>query len=346
MQTCSFNIKSLNGNLALSCVEDYFLALYKEKKNFEFLYYQAGISIESLIHDIFCLHKGFAGITCVERLHDTAKQLGILDMSYSTKKDDIRKLEGCAIVEVIPKFVERRYHIQLFREDHYLLIEKKDQNSCFFLNSTPREFGILNYDDLDSVRGNRVILFQKMGEISQNMRKSRNTHATDLETGFPKVRFDNMDIVEIEYRDFLLSLCVLRKRLRLYEHYENTSYLDWLAGLARVAEYARMKKTLNQDLMERNINKVKEQDKIYLEGIQMQKQVIKAIKEVSGVDDIEVTDVLQELGIDSLRLVEFFLLLEERLGIELDEGRITRSNIVTVQNVIDLMKEVRNVSLE
>lgn len=69
----------------------------------------------------------------------------------------------------------------------------------------------------------------------------------------------------------------------------------------------------------------------------MYNKIINVIEKMANVEKIEKTDSLQELGFDSLKMVELLFELESELEMELDEGKIMRSKMETVQDIMDLM---------
>ena len=69
----------------------------------------------------------------------------------------------------------------------------------------------------------------------------------------------------------------------------------------------------------------------------MYNKIINVIEKMANVEKIEKTDSLQELGFDSLKMVELLFELESELEMELDEGKIMRSKMETVQDIMDFM---------
>lgn len=73
----------------------------------------------------------------------------------------------------------------------------------------------------------------------------------------------------------------------------------------------------------------------------MQKKVIEIIASMSLLDENEITekDLLVDIGIDSLKMVEIIMNLEDSFNITFDDFELDPENLTTVKNVIDLTKK-------
>lgn len=77
-----------------------------------------------------------------------------------------------------------------------------------------------------------------------------------------------------------------------------------------------------------------------METEQIFEKVRNVIVEQLGVDESEVTmdaSFLDDLGADSIDIVEFIMALEEEFGLEIPDEEVDK--IVTVENVIDYISE-------
>lgn len=77
-----------------------------------------------------------------------------------------------------------------------------------------------------------------------------------------------------------------------------------------------------------------------METEQIFEKVKSVIVEQLGVDESEVTmdaSFLDDLGADSIDIVEFIMALEEEFGLEIPDEEVDK--IVTVENVIDYISE-------
>ncbi len=77
-----------------------------------------------------------------------------------------------------------------------------------------------------------------------------------------------------------------------------------------------------------------------METEQIFEKVRSVIVEQLGVDESEVTmdaSFLDDLGADSIDIVEFIMALEEEFGLEIPDEEVDK--IVTVENVIDYISE-------
>lgn len=65
--------------------------------------------------------------------------------------------------------------------------------------------------------------------------------------------------------------------------------------------------------------------------------VIEILKEISGLDHIDADDNLHnDLALDSLAMVTLLILLEEKLGIELDESDMNPMDLQTISDVSNM----------
>ncbi len=68
--------------------------------------------------------------------------------------------------------------------------------------------------------------------------------------------------------------------------------------------------------------------------------VFEVIKDVAGVEEIQTGDLLKEdLGLDSLTLVEVFVRLEEEFSFEFDSDNLNPDEILWVEDLIALVEK-------
>ena len=67
------------------------------------------------------------------------------------------------------------------------------------------------------------------------------------------------------------------------------------------------------------------------------KQVMECVASFSIDDNISPDDSLMNLGIDSLKIVELMLALEDAFGIEFDSSDLNPTELITVNDLIDLV---------
>ena len=71
---------------------------------------------------------------------------------------------------------------------------------------------------------------------------------------------------------------------------------------------------------------------------EVSEKVCEVIKDVAGVEEIKTTDLLKEdLGLDSLSLVEVFVRLEEEFSFKFDSDNLNPDEISRVQDLITLV---------
>ena len=72
----------------------------------------------------------------------------------------------------------------------------------------------------------------------------------------------------------------------------------------------------------------------------MEKQVVEIIRDMCGAENIGRNSLLKEdLGFDSLNIIELIIALEEEFGIEFSASSLDPELIMTVGNVIGIVEE-------
>lgn len=65
-------------------------------------------------------------------------------------------------------------------------------------------------------------------------------------------------------------------------------------------------------------------------------RVISLIKDMAVVDIVNENDNIHELGIDSLKIVELIIILEDYFQIQFDDSELDPSQLIAVQDIIQL----------
>lgn len=73
----------------------------------------------------------------------------------------------------------------------------------------------------------------------------------------------------------------------------------------------------------------------------MEKEIMKIMAAMSLLDEDEVTedDILTDIGIDSLKIVEVIMEIEDHFNITFDDSDLNPEALTTVKSVIDLVKK-------
>lgn len=66
-------------------------------------------------------------------------------------------------------------------------------------------------------------------------------------------------------------------------------------------------------------------------------QVISILQRIEPINDVKMESFLADLGIDSVMVLEFIVLLEEHFHITFSDEDLVGSNFQTVQSVVDLV---------
>jgi acyl carrier protein len=72
---------------------------------------------------------------------------------------------------------------------------------------------------------------------------------------------------------------------------------------------------------------------------QVEEKILEIIKKTKGVKDVTRASTWEELGVDSLDVAEFFMEVENQLGVTIPDSDAT--NLKTVGEVIDYVEKAR-----
>lgn len=74
--------------------------------------------------------------------------------------------------------------------------------------------------------------------------------------------------------------------------------------------------------------------------METQERVFDIIRELSGVENVELNASLQDdISLDSLGMVTLLIMIEDEFKIELDEADMNPFDLLTVDNVVTLVKK-------
>lgn len=74
--------------------------------------------------------------------------------------------------------------------------------------------------------------------------------------------------------------------------------------------------------------------------MEAQERVFDIIRELSGVENVELNASLQDdISLDSLGMVTLLIMIEDEFKIELDEADMNPFDLLTVDNVVTLVKK-------
>lgn len=73
----------------------------------------------------------------------------------------------------------------------------------------------------------------------------------------------------------------------------------------------------------------------------MEDKIVKIIQNNAIIEEIQFSDELITLGIDSLKLVQLILEVEEELGVEVSIDKLSPKLLVTVQDIINVFMNMQ-----
>jgi len=267
--------KSFLENLhGLSCIENYFLYFLSiNNYPYKYLYYNSAISFDNIAFAFISDDVHYANFNQTPRLHKVALQNKLIKI-WNYKGDDYNEYiltKDYVCIRVTPEFIKDKYNIELWRDDHYILLRYLDNENYTYLNDNPRDQGVISRVELNKAYGGQMIGFEILHEIEDDL-KSMFFHKFFLSISKDEkiinLTYDNI----IKARDTLGVLRVLRKRIYDYcSLYINIDFMsEYLRELDKqytTLEYMRVRKKVDHEKVNDILKFLQERDKSVIELI-------------------------------------------------------------------------------
>ena len=223
----------LNDTLGLSCIENYLIyALHEQNRKYAFLYYKSYISLLDIINEFANNRVAFSSFYFIDRLHKTAKENGVIISNYE-KNSLIPNLSDSTeylAISIEPEFIKNKYNTTLWRDDHFLLIKKQNNDNYYYLNDNPRDSGIINVNELHKIYSGTYFLFSLTKPKTYSIKETIYYIEYLLESikndeNLLTSKFIINDI--IAFRDIIGILRITRKRIYNFcEEYIDVSFIN------------------------------------------------------------------------------------------------------------------------
>ena len=272
MKEISLDINELRKEYALSCVENYVMALISQKySEWEVIYSESFLSVSEILRRLD--DRGFSYFKGVPRLQAMAEDYGFINMQWvedaSVFDPDNKEYYAFMIND---EYMKAKYNAQLWRPDHFILAHN-DDDRIEYLNDIPPDHGFLSKEECVENYNNGSIVFG-FGEYKSDREKLLSTcrdNADKIEKALnepDQYQFDN-DIEKL--RDAVCVEKVLVKRQgdfpRLMgEEFDSSQYYNYLNGLNAKIEYIRLRKK-KLDTLGDMVKDLIESDKVYYKKI-------------------------------------------------------------------------------
>jgi len=259
--------------LGLSCVENLLIyALRSANLAYPCLFYHSHLSLPEIIHEFTVNRSSYAAFCAVERIQNLAVQNGLLEMELlpSLTEDLYSAEDAWLMVMLTPEAMKEKYHTDMWRDDHYILLGNAEGEKITYFNDTPRDIGTITRDELKRIFGGRVIRMRLTGKPFDRRREDY------LKELYHSLQDKSMD-VQLDYfdmavlRDILGILRILRKRVMKFASLytdvgEFHTYLDHLDKQYTNLEYRRLRKRVDLQYNEAVFDELLEEDKkwVYL----------------------------------------------------------------------------------
>jgi|GEM_PF-1811205 len=248
--------KFING-CALSCVENYLLYLLNINEiKYDYLFYKSYKSFDEIMYDFFINKMEYAFYKGISRLQDVASDLGLCKlMEYDTNDPDII-LNDERVVAICVKsdFIEKKYGRSLWRDDHFILINKNIKSEYQYLNDNPLDVGYFSKLELYEIYNGIIICFGidinnfkyiNKFELLENLYEAvQDSRSYNLDVFLE----NNIDILCL--RDMLGVLRVIIKRMQIFcSEFIDDSFLIEYSKMIDLyysrLEYMRLRKSDN-----------------------------------------------------------------------------------------------------
>lgn len=254
MRHLEMNKSDLDNLYGLSCIENFLLyVLKKESYSYRYLFFESMLSFRNVVDAFVNENLTYAYFNKVERLQNIASAYDLIVMlSKPIIEKTLFEHHDYICMMVKPTYIQSKYKVELWRDDHYILLLKVEDDKFFYLNDTPRDAGILSWDEVKSIFAGSIIVFDIKKDISD-----------DLKTEYYRLFIDHAKGAEantvlphindfVMARDILGVYRILSRRIyefcSLYINMEVfTPVLNELDRYYASLEYMRLRNRINFD---------------------------------------------------------------------------------------------------
>lgn len=267
MKRMEFDKELLNNLHGLSCIENFVLyILGKEGFSYRYLYFQSYLSFNEIAEEFVYRNARYAYFYKVKRLQNIAMENGVIQIQSGDKLDlNFVRNHDYVCMMVKPEYIKDKYNVELWREDHYILLSDADGFQFNYLNDTPRDVGVISFDELKQIYGGDMIVIDICQNITDEMKQfflRKLVQSMHIDGGVEKYNITDFTTA----RDILGICRILRKRIYEFSSmYINaeflTPYLHMLDKQYMAIEYSRLRKSVDYNYVEDIMTHVAIEDK-------------------------------------------------------------------------------------
>ena len=257
----------------LSCIENYLLYIFNvEMLPYQYLFFESSLSANEITKAFIDDGISFANFDKIRRLQSIASDYGFIDITYdSVINKEIFDCHDYICIKVKPEYIKEKYNTTLWRDDHYILVSKIEDNKFSYLNDTPRDIGIFSLEELCETFAGKVIAFDIKRDINYRIKENfAELLIEDLKNNTNEIIFANKNIDRyncIAARNIIGVCRILRKRLcEFCSVYININvefmipYIKWLDKCYVQVEYMRLRNKYNPEEIKNMLYRLSEND--------------------------------------------------------------------------------------
>ena len=241
------------------------------------MFFNSFLPLQDIYNEILINNKNYVTFFAVERLYDTARKLQLIQMDIYQGANFIEFFEyyDYCCVQIKPEYICKRYNTKMWRDDHYILLFPRKNNVYFFLNDSPRDFGEIEYNELEKIYDGHAVAFNIPTEINTETQRiflKRFMNQIPLSDGIVEPHKVKIELEKL--RDMIGILKVLRRRLIAYcklvfQFETSADYLNILERYYTLTEYFRLKHSYDDESLYAIINDMYLQDTALLKEINL-----------------------------------------------------------------------------
>lgn len=258
----------------VSCFENYVLYLLNTNVlNWKQVFYKSYCNYNFILYQLADRKQSYSSIDFLERIQITAENLNLIKTKSITNKE-IEKLEPESIfmVQITPQAVKTLFETTLWRNDHFILLYKKNREEYEYINDHPLYTGILSAKDLMNSSMNKGfeinIINNTTNTVDINLIYKLKEHITTDSNVKIISDISNLDLI----RDSIGIYRVVIRRMEAFLSYFDGKELfsnlyQELDILYAKTEYLRIRKNNNLDALVKILERVREIDFVFMQEI-------------------------------------------------------------------------------
>lgn len=256
---------ALNSVLGFSCIENYVLSTLS---HYSYLYFNSFVCVSEIIKETIIGGIGFANLRSIPRIQHTAELEGFIHYKSWIAKDILEVFlpDSYTCVEVRPEWFKGRYRERAWRDDHYVMIERRSGQEIFIVNDTPLDEIIVSYDEAYTLFAGGVFSYsvQEVDILEKKKHYLERFYTNLLQEEAPVSDLPS-EISLVRFRDFLGIMKISRRRIAQFcSNYFDTGFLtEYLSYLDKCfigIEYMRLRNRQDNKIILEMLQSVITQD--------------------------------------------------------------------------------------